>query len=133
MSNQETHPAAGNYQMACGGCHGMDGLGLAAQAPPLRQSEWVTGSLDRLIRIVLQGAQGPIHVRGKRYAVPEILAEMPPLSALDNAMLASILTYIRQSWWHEASAITPGDVGLIRQATHPRQTPWTESELNLIP
>jgi len=133
VSNQETHPAAGNYQMACGGCHGMDGLGLAAQAPPLRQSEWVTGSLDRLIRIVLQGAQGPIHVRGKRYAVPEILAEMPPLSALDNAMLASILTYIRQSWGHEASAITPRDVGLIRQATHPRQTPWTESELNLIP
>jgi hypothetical protein len=33
----------------------------------------VRGSSARLIRIVLHGMQGPLHVRGKRYEPPEIL------------------------------------------------------------
>jgi mono/diheme cytochrome c family protein len=32
---------------------------------------------------------------------------MPPLAGLPDEQLAGILTYIRQSWGHQASPITP--------------------------
>jgi mono/diheme cytochrome c family protein len=86
------------YQQICAGCHGAKGEGLKAQAPPLLRSEWVKGSSARLIRIVLQGMQGPLNVAGKRYTTPEILAEMPPLSVLEDSQLSSILNYIRSEW-----------------------------------
>src|SRR5699024_4049756 len=50
----------------CGTCHQPDGEG-ATGFPPLAGSKWVTGSEDRLIRIVLKGLQGPIEVRGEEY------------------------------------------------------------------
>ena len=30
-----------NYEMICGICHGVDGMGKPGQAPPLAGSEWV--------------------------------------------------------------------------------------------
>ena len=49
------------YQMVCAGCHGYRGEGLKKQAPPLHKADWVLRSKDRLIRIALHGAHGPIH------------------------------------------------------------------------
>lgn len=121
------------YQQTCAGCHGANGEGLKAQAPPLERSEWVIGSPDRLIRIVLQGMQGPLHVQGKRYAPPEILAEMPPLSVLEDSHLSSILNYIRNEWGDPAKWIKPADVDRIRQQTAGREIPWNETELLEIP
>ena len=121
------------YQMVCAGCHGSRGEGLKNQAPPLHQADWVLGSKDRLIRIALHGAQGPIHVGGQLYQSPDILSEMPPLSVLENEVLASILTYIRQAWGHASDPIDSNEVSRVRAATAGRQTPWTEKELLSIP
>ena len=91
------------------------------------------GSKDRLIRIALHGAQGPIHVGGQLYQSPDILSEMPPLSVLENEVLASILTYIRQAWGHASDSIDSKEVARVRATTAGRQTPWTEKELLSIP
>ena len=93
----------------------------------------MTGSTERLTRIVLQGAQGPIKVGNKQYAPPEILAEMPPIAALEDAQIATILTFIRQAWGHDAETIEASAITQIRQQTQERQHPWTESELLQIP
>lgn len=129
----ETSKGEQLYQMICAGCHGISGEGIQAQAPPLRRSQWSTGSPERLIRIVLQGAQGPIQVADKRYTPPEILAVMPPVAALEDEQLADILTYIRQAWGHDAQPIKTSTIAKIRQQTQHRQDPWTESELLQIP
>jgi len=117
------------YQQICAGCHGTDGEGLKAVAPPLKRSEWVRGSAARLIRIALHGMQGPLHVMGKRYEPPEILTEMPPLSVLEDSQLSSILNYIRNEWEEHAEWIMPVDVEMIREMTSGRETPWSENEL----
>jgi len=121
------------YQQICAGCHGGEGEGLKAQAPPLRRSDWVTGSSARLIRIVLHGMQGPLQVQGKRYAPPEILAEMPPLSVLEDSQLSSILNFIRREWGHDADWVNADNVEHVRQSTIGRELPWNETELLQIP
>ncbi|XOV73654.1 MAG: c-type cytochrome [Verrucomicrobiota bacterium] len=137
-SNEGTDPTSDSeggqlYQMICAGCHGASGEGVKAQAPPLRGSQWVEGSIERLTRIVLHGAQGPIRVGSQQYAPPEILAEMPPIAALDDTQIASILTFIRQAWGQDAKPVETSRILEIRQKTQDRQHPWTESELLQIP
>src|SRR4051812_853213 len=52
---------------ACNTCHQPTGVGVPGAIPPLVKSEWVNGSEERAIRIVLYGLQGPIKVAGADY------------------------------------------------------------------
>src|SRR6266852_6068012 len=51
------------YELTCIACHQDHGLGLESLAPPLAGSEWVLGSEERLVRIVLQGMRGRVSVK----------------------------------------------------------------------
>ena len=103
----------------CAGCHQPDGRGLAGLAPPLVNSRWALGPADVLARIVLQGKENPPLV-------------MPPLGALDDATIASILTYVRHSWGHAASAVSADTIASVRTATKGRDEPWKEAELETL-
>jgi mono/diheme cytochrome c family protein len=117
------------YQQVCAGCHGVHGEGVRPVAPPLDNSEWVTESADRLIRIALHGVQGAMHVDGKLYQPPEVLPEMLPLDVLDDIQLAAILSYVRNDWGHVASPISVDQIQSVRNETKSRALPWTETEL----
>lgn len=117
------------YLVVCAACHGPDGAGLEPQGPPLLDSEWVLGSEERLIRILLHGLEGPISVNGTRYEPPRILTEMPSLAVLDNESLAAVLTYIRREWEHAADPVDPKTVSRLRTSSQGRTRPWTEEEL----
>ncbi len=95
----------------CIACHGSEGKGAAFLAPPLAKSEWVTGDPDTLIKIQLRGLEGKISVAGKEYNFP---APMMPNAHLDDESLAAVLTYIRNTFGNEASAITPDQVAALR-------------------
>ena len=112
------------YPLICGACHQPNGLGLDGLAPPLVDSEWTTGSPERLARIVLHGVRGPLNVKGRIWEM-----EMPPVNILTDKEIASLLTYIRREWGHNASAITPEFVGKVRKETEQRLDAWTEVEL----
>ena len=118
------------YQQICVGCHGANGEGVVPSAPPLVNSEWVTGPESRLIRIALQGVSGPISVNGTVRQPPAILPEMPGLAAgLNDDQIASVLTYIRQSWGHNATPLTPAQVATVRGETATLTRPWTPASL----
>ena len=117
------------YLAGCAGCHGNDGAGLNRFAPPLANSEWVTGETTPLIRLVLHGIEGPITVNGKVYDVPEILPVMPGHSVLDDRELAAILTYIRLAWDNNASPIDARTVSRVRHRSQGRVVPWTVDAL----
>jgi mono/diheme cytochrome c family protein len=117
------------YQQICAGCHGAAGEGLTPSAPPLVASEWVLGSEERLIKIVLHGLSGPVDVNGITYQPPAILPEMPPLAALDDAQIAAILTYIRRAWNHAGAPVTAESVRSVRENFHSRQTAWRQEQL----
>jgi mono/diheme cytochrome c family protein len=55
------------FRSTCATCHGVDGDGIEHVAPPLKSSEYVEGSPDRLALIILNGLEGPIHINGKLY------------------------------------------------------------------
>ncbi|NQW99829.1 c-type cytochrome [bacterium] len=103
--------AAGKVSfMLCGACHGQNGEG-GAVAPPLAGSEWVTGPISNLIRIQLRGLQGAITVAGKEYNMP---GGMAALSYQTDEQIASVLTYIRNSFGNKASAVKPAQVAALR-------------------
>lgn len=120
------------YLSICASCHGNDGGGMNRFAPPLRNSEWVLGSEERLALLLLHGMEGPVTVAGKEYDVPEILPAMPSFSTYDAEKLAAIMTYIRREWGHRAEPVSPRTVSRIRVQNQGRLTPWTEEELKEI-
>jgi glucose/arabinose dehydrogenase/mono/diheme cytochrome c family protein len=103
----------------CAACHQPKGEGQPGLAPALVGSPWATGNAGTLTRIVLQGKTS-----GE--------TTMPPLGALDDEVLASILTFVRRSWGHESSPVTPAQVQAVRSETQRREEPWTESELEAL-
>src|SRR5436305_4434852 len=100
------------YQMTCIACHQQHGMGLEGLAPPLAASEWVLGSEQRLVRIILNGMRGRVAVKDKVWEM-----DMPPLSILDDEQIASVLTYVRLDWNNRAAPVDPMTVKKIREAT----------------
>ncbi|TXK50532.1 c-type cytochrome [Pontibacter qinzhouensis] len=124
------------YVSHCQSCHGADGGGMKALAPPLNKSEWVTGSENRLIPILLHGLTGPILVNGKLYQAPEINGDMPAFgnnSELSDKDLAELASYIRRSWNNKATHISEQKVTSIRQKYTGRQNAFTMDELLKLP
>ncbi|MDZ4290175.1 MAG: c-type cytochrome [Prosthecobacter sp.] len=113
------------YGGLCAACHQPTGLGLEGLAPPLVDSEWVLGPADRVTRIILHGLGGPVNVGGRTWRL-----EMPPLPQFTDEDIASIQTYIRREWEHNASPVTPEEVAKIRAADAGRTKAWTAEELN---
>ncbi len=108
----------------CASCHQTHGLGLDGLAPPLVDSEWVNGSVERLARIAINGVRGTIKVNGRRYAL-----DMPAWGLLGDEQLAAIFTYIRREWGHTADPVETDAVKKIRAAVSGRQDAWTQDEL----
>jgi mono/diheme cytochrome c family protein len=118
----------------CVKCHQPDGLGLPGQYPPLVGSEWVLASgPGRMIRIVLDGLQGPIKVKGMDFN-----NNMTPWrDSLNDVQIASVITFVRtrKDWGHAASPVTPDEVAAMRKLTKDRPAlgPWTAPELLSLP
>lgn len=114
------------YSQTCIACHGMDGQGVPGAFPPIDGSPWITTKeLSVPIRVVLHGLMGPIEVNGATYN-----SVMAPLGhTLDDNQIADVLTYVRQSWSNDASAVSAADVTKVRKATSSRTQMWTAEEL----
>lgn len=112
----------------CAACHQLHGLGLEGLSPPLADSEWVTGSIERLGRIAINGVRGPLKVGDRRYGL-----DMPAMGALGDDNLAAILTYIRREWGHTAAPVESATLTKIRAEIADRQDAWTEPELLKLP
>ena len=115
----------------CAGCHQATGLGQAGTFPPLAGSEWVVArNPNRLIRIVLNGLQGPVQVAGNDY---NSNAMVPWKEILNDQRIADLLTYIRSEWGNKAPPVTPDQVKQVREQTVDRETQWTADELKVVP
>ena len=125
----ETH-----YQRICLGCHQIHGKGQQFLAPPLVDSEWVSGPKKRLVATVLDGLQGPITVAGKEYKLPEIQPLMPGLRLnpeFTDEQLAAIMTYVRNAWGNGGTPVSTKEVTDYRNSTEAR-APWTATEARKI-
>ena len=112
------------FRGACAACHQLDGRGQEGLAPPLRDSEWVTGPSERLVRIALHGVRGPIEVDGKTWNL-----EMPGQGHLSDPELAQVLSYLRRAFGHKASCVDQAAVTRERRRAKKRAGAWTAPEL----
>ncbi len=118
------------YQ-TCVACHQANGQGVPGAFPPLAGTEWVTGSEERLIRILLHGLTGPIEVNGNTYnGVMPAFGRVPGGGYnWTNERIAHVLSFIRNEWGNEASFITTEQVDAVFRAEAGRSRPWTAEEL----
>ncbi len=120
---------------ACNTCHQVTGLGQPGIYPPLVGSEWVLGTEERVIRIVLYGLQGKVTVKGTDYSA----AAMPSFGKVAGSgfnwsddKIAAVLTYVRSEWGNNAAAITAAQVAAIHAKEGDRKA-WTAEELAKLP
>jgi len=147
--NENAHPSAGgaeavkvdpivlgrkSYEQVCSACHQATGRGIEGIYPPLAGSEWVLGTPERVIRIVVFGLKGPVTVEGKNFGQ----ASMPVIGKVTgsgynwtDARIAAVLTYVRQEWGNKASPITPEQVEAIHAKEGDRKE-WSQEELQKI-
>jgi mono/diheme cytochrome c family protein len=94
------------YDKHCADCHGEQGEGTPGSAPALAGNRSVTmGNGHNLIQVLRHGGFTPATVGNPRpYG-------MPPFGVLlDDAEIAAVASYVRQSWGQFARPVSPLDV-----------------------
>jgi mono/diheme cytochrome c family protein len=82
----------------------------------------VLGPPEQSILVLLHGLTGPVD--GKTY-----ITQMVPMATNSDHWIASVLSYIRNSFGNEAPFITAKDVARVRAATIDRKTPPMHEEV----
>jgi mono/diheme cytochrome c family protein len=118
------------FTQTCVPCHGAAGAGVPGQFPPLAGSEWVlSNEPDRITRIVMNGLQGPIQVKGAAFA-----NAMPAFGEnLSDRQIAAVLTYIRASFGNSAPEVPVAKVTEVRNEVKGHSQQWTADELKKVP
>lgn len=99
------------YETFCIACHQADGKGQIGVNPPLVGSDWVKGDKSKLIKTVLQGLAEPIEVNGVKYN-----NAMPAFDYIEDAELASLLTFVRNKFGETADSVTVAEVKSVRDS-----------------
>lgn len=122
------------FNAVCITCHQATGQGVPGIYPPLAGSEWVNGPADRVIRIVLYGLKGDVHVEGHVFNT----AAMPVFGQVNGSAynwsdqkIAAVLTYVRQEWGNKGDPVSEADVTAIRNAVGMRKE-MSEAELQQV-
>lgn len=114
------------WQDACSACHRMDGSGVPKYFPPLKANSNVQQSdPTTLLHFVLAGTR-----HWPTQGAPTPLS-MPAFDwKLDDAQVAAVVTYVRNSWGNAAPPVSADQVADLRQAlrhgegrSHPQGSP----------
>ncbi|MEI7582323.1 c-type cytochrome [Runella sp.] len=117
------------FRSICATCHGADGKGIQDLAPPLKESEYIDGSMKRLAAIILHGVSGPIHVNGKLYKLNN---EMPALinnKAISDQDIADIIRFTQNAFAKVGKGISTDDVKKMRERKPAGNGILTEKQL----
>jgi mono/diheme cytochrome c family protein len=99
------------YAKQCADCHGDDGRGKDMAYPPLAGNSSILGNEVNAIRAVLLGG---FEVETRTNLRPY---SMPPFApTLDDREVAAVVSYIRQAWDNQATAVAPTSVTRYRSA-----------------
>jgi mono/diheme cytochrome c family protein len=112
--------------MVCGACHGLDGKGMMAgpmkMAPAYADSKLVTAESAEIMAIAV--------MKGIKKEDAKFMQIMMPLeAALDDASLAAVLTYVRNTYGGKTDLITADQAKAWREKYKSITAPVTRAEL----
>lgn len=81
------------YTTHCSNCHQPDGSGLARVYPPLDSSDYLENNSEAVACLIRYGITGPLVVNGIEFVQP-----MPGIPTLTDLEIATIMTYIYNTW-----------------------------------
>lgn len=87
----------------------------------------MTGSEDRLIKVVLKGLHGPMEVNGTKF--PGQVPMTPFEGMMNDEEVAAVLTYVRNAFGNKASAVTPEKVKAVRAASRGQKMFYAPEDL----
>jgi len=112
VSGRENAMGAKIYENHCAQCHGKSGEGVDNAYPALAGNRAVLmDNTNNLVLILLKGAYGP-STTGK----PQPFGMPPYQFTLNDVEMASVLSFIRNSWGNHALPVTEFDINKIRNA-----------------
>ncbi|WP_442955614.1 c-type cytochrome [Paraburkholderia sp. MPAMCS5] len=103
-------PGAGLYMSFCAKCHQADGRGEPQKFPALAGNPTVLApDTSSLIRLVIQGGSSPQTVNGPQHRKMPVFGDQ-----FTDTEIASVLTFVRNTWGNEAAPIAGRDVSAVR-------------------
>jgi mono/diheme cytochrome c family protein len=112
--------------MVCGACHGLDGKGMQAgpmkMAPGYAESKLVTAPTAEIMALAV--------MKGIKKEDAKFMQIMMPLeAALDDASLAGVLTYVRNTYGGKDEVVTPDQAKAWREKYKGVTAPLARAEL----
>jgi alcohol dehydrogenase (quinone), cytochrome c subunit len=110
-----TQPGAVTYASDCSSCHGFDAKGFSEYMPALAGNPVVLDEdPSSLINVVLNGSV-PLVVKGApdAYRMPQFRQQLSDQGAAD------VITFMRNRWGNQASAVAATQVAKLRKTTNP--------------
>lgn len=96
------------YAANCLACHMAEGQGVAGAFPPIAKSDFLKARTDKGVGLIINGLSGKIKVNGKDYD-----SVMPQLALTDDE-IASVLTFVNNSWGNDFGDVSAEDVLKVR-------------------
>jgi len=117
------------FRRTCATCHGNDGAGIENLGPPLKGSQYVEGSTDRLAMIILHGLEGPINVNGKLY---KFNGSMPNFgNNFTDKEIGDIIKYLHNSFVSKSTETI--NANKIKELRNKKSGTLTEKDLLEMP
>lgn len=117
------------FRNLCAACHGMDGEGIEGVAPPLKSSEFIEGSSERLALIILHGLQGPVHVNGKLYELNGVMPGLANNNEYNDRDISNIISYLQNAFVPKGKNINAETIKVLREIKPKNGSFFTEEEL----
>ena len=116
MKTVAEHVKAGKelYGRTCLACHQSEGQGIPNAFPPLAKSDFLNANPERAINAVLHGLSGEVKVNGKKFN------NVMTSQNLTDDEVASVLTYVYDSWGNNKTVVTPAMVKTLRGKVVPK-------------
>lgn len=117
------------FRNKCATCHGVDGDGIEGLAPPLKNSEYVKDSAEKLALVILHGLSGPIHVNGKLYDTNVVMPGLANNPDFTDKDLQDIISYVNNAFSNKYKNISIEKIKELRALKPKDGGTFTEKEL----
>jgi mono/diheme cytochrome c family protein/glucose/arabinose dehydrogenase len=118
------------YSKICSACHGSTGAGIVQMAPPLLDSEYISGDTERLAKVLLHGLSGPVTVNSTTYEYGHVMPGLRDNPEISDADINALLSFVTNAFSDGGKGLSTEKIKEIRATLPESGGEYTEVELN---